>query len=152
MRVRTWPGMRWSCAGLLLVALCGSACDESLRDLTGPTPNLAPTFASIQQEIFQTTDAAGRPACANCHTGRIPNVSINFSPAADAYALLVNVPSRQRPELMLVAPGDPENSYLIHKLEGRSSIVGLRMPRTPPYLTEGQIQVIKRWIEIGAPR
>jgi hypothetical protein len=54
---------------------------------------------------------------------------------------------------MIVAPGDPERSYLIHKLEGRPGIVGLQMPRNgPPYLTAGQIQVIKRWIEIGAPR
>jgi hypothetical protein len=29
--------------------------------------------------------------------------------------------------------------------------VGLRMPRTgPPYLTDGQIEVIERWIEQGA--
>lgn len=150
--MRTATVMRWCLGGVLIAALAGAACDESLRDLTGPTPELVPTFASIQQEIFQTTDSAGRAACANCHTGRIPNVSINFSAGVDAYALLVNVPSRQQPGLMLVAPGDPENSYLIHKLEGRSSIAGLRMPRNPPYLTDGQIRVIRRWIEIGAPR
>ena len=83
----------------------------------------------------------------------IPGISLNFSAGVDSYALLVNVPSRQRPDLMLVAPGDPERSYIIHKLEGRPGIVGLQMPRNgPPYLTAGQIQVIKRWIEIGAPR
>ena len=50
-----------------------------------------------------------------------------------------------------VVPGDPENSYLIHKLEGRPGIVGVRMPQIgPPYLTDGQILVIKRWIELGA--
>jgi hypothetical protein len=54
--------------------------------------------------------------------------------------------------MVRVLPGDPENSYLIHKVEGRPGIVGLRMPRSgPPYLTDGQILVIKRWIEIGAP-
>jgi hypothetical protein len=71
----------------------------------------------------------------------------------DSDAALVNVPSRERPELMRVKPGDPENSYLIHKMEGRAGIVGGRMPFTgPPFLTEGQILVVKRWIEIGAPR
>ena len=152
MQLRTTV-MRYSLAGLLVATLGGAACDESLKDLTGPTPDLVPTFNSIQQEIFQTTDPAGRSACVLCHTGRIPNINLNFSAGVDAYALLVNVASRERPALMLVAPGDPENSYLIHKLEGRSSIVGLRMPRNgPPYLTDGQIRVIKRWIEIGAPR
>jgi hypothetical protein len=54
---------------------------------------------------------------------------------------------------MRVKPGDPENSYLIHKMEGRPSIIGLRMPFSgPPHLIEGQILVVKRWIEIGAPR
>jgi hypothetical protein len=71
----------------------------------------------------------------------------------DSHAALVNVPSRERPELMRVKPGDPENSYLIHKMEGRPSIIGLRMPFSgPPHLIEGQILVVKRWIEIGAPR
>ena len=73
--------------------------------------------------------------------------------AGDVYAAMVDVPSRERPDLKLVAPGDPDASYLIHKLEGRAGIVGLRMPLNgPPYLTPGQILVIRRWIELGAPR
>jgi hypothetical protein len=140
-------------AAMLVLALAGPACDEKLSDVAGPSPSLVPTFDSISQEIFSTTDLAGRTACANCHTGRIPNININFTSGVDAYALLVNVPSRQRPDLMLVAPGNPDASYLIQKLEGTPGIVGLRMPRNgPPYLTEGQIKVIRRWIEIGAPR
>jgi hypothetical protein len=73
--------------------------------------------------------------------------------AQDPYASMVNVPSRQQTHLLMINPGDPESSYLIHKLEGRTGIVGLQMPRNgPPFLTEGQIRVVKRWIEIGAPR
>ncbi len=59
--------------------------------------------------------------------------------------------SRGKVGAIRVIPGDPENSYLIHKLEGRPGIVGVRMPLIgPPYLTDGQILVIKRWIELGA--
>ena len=69
-----------------------------------------------------------------------------------AYATLVNARSTEKPALMRVQPGDPDNSYLIHKLEGRPDIVGLRMPATGgQYLTEGQIRIIRRWIELGAP-
>jgi hypothetical protein len=50
-----------------------------------------------------------------------------------------------------VIPTDPENSYLIHKLEGRSTMAGVRMPINGPYLTDGQVRVIRRWIEMGAP-
>jgi hypothetical protein len=50
-------------------------------------------------------------------------------------------------------PGDPESSYLVHKVDGRRGIVGNRMPNDgPPFLTDGQIQILERWIEIGAPR
>lgn len=152
MRVRT-TSVRGAAAVVCAAALLSAGCDEPLRDVTGPTPNLAPTFASVNQEIFLSTDLAGRVACVGCHTnvGRTPAAGLNL--AVDAHAALVGVPSRQRPELQLVEPGNPEGSYLIHKLEGRPGIVGLQMPRTgPPNLTTGQLQVVKRWIAIGAPR
>jgi hypothetical protein len=126
-----------------------AACDESLSDLTGPTPNLQPTFSSIQQEILNTTDSSGRLACVNCHNGNafVPG---NFT-GANAYGALVNARSVEKPTLLRVAPGDPDNSYLVHKLEGRSDIVGVRMPRgTGPFLTDGQMLVIRRWIAQGA--
>jgi len=142
-------------AAVAILATTGIGCDENLSDVAGPTRNLEPTFASIQREIFQTTDEAGRAACAGCHNptgGAFRQVGLDLS-SDDAYGLLVGVPSREKPALLRVAPGDPENSYLIHKIEGRTDIVGLRMPRNgPPYLTDGQILIIKRWIQIGAPR
>ena len=140
-------------AAAILVLPALSGCDEKLRDIAGPSPNLQPTFTSIQREIFQSTDHAGRTACVSCHNdaGRATAGGLSLREGA-AYGSLVNVPSRQKPGAVLVVPGDPENSYLIHKLEGRQGIVGQRMPRNQgPFLTAGQMLVIKRWIEIGAP-
>jgi hypothetical protein len=126
------------------------ACDESLETLAGPTPNLEPTFSSIQREIFDTTDSSGRLACTNCHNGRNPFAPMNLG-SATSYGQLVNVSSVEKAGLLRVNPGNPDASYLIHKLEGRSDIVGARMPRgTGPFLTDGQILVIKRWIALGA--
>jgi hypothetical protein len=62
----------------------------------------------------------------------------------------VGASSRLKPGAVLVVPGDPENSYLVHKLEGRADIAGLRMPRIGPPLTDGQIQIIEAWIAQGA--
>ena len=63
------------------------------------------------------------------------------------------MPSRLKPGAIRVIPGDPDNSYLVHKVEGRPGIVGLRMPFSgPPFLSDGQILILKRWIELGAPR
>jgi hypothetical protein len=121
-----------------------AGCDEKLRDVTGPTPDLAVSFASIQAQIFESTDAAGRAACVNCHApGRPAAAILNLSSSA-AYTSLVNRPSQFKPGAVLVIPGDPDNSW--------SGIVGERMPRTfGPFLTDGQMLVVRRWIRDGAP-
>ena len=140
---------------VLLVAFASfaAACDEKLADIAGPSPNLQPTFASIQHEIFETTDESGRAACTNCHTdvgGRTPSGGLNLRHEV-AYASLVSVASRGKTGAVRVIAGDADNSYMIQKLEGRSGIVGERMPRTGgPFLTEGQMTILKRWIATGA--
>lgn len=129
-----------------------AGCDEQLSDLTGPTPNLQPTFGSIQREIFNTQDASGRLSCIQCHTnvGRTPAGGLNLVEGT-AFGALVGRPSVLKPGETFVVPGDPDNSYLVKKLEGAAGINGLRMPRNNgPFLTEGQMLVIRRWITAGA--
>jgi hypothetical protein len=141
----------WSLLALLLPLAGG--CDEKLSDIAGPSPNLQPTFSSIQREIFETTDASGRAACTQCHSdagGRTPSGGMNLRHDL-AYATLVGIASRGKAGAVRVIAGDPDHSYVVQKLEGAPGIVGERMPRTGgPYLTEGQISIIKRWIETGA--
>lgn len=140
---------------VLIVAACAaSACDESLSKLAGPSPNLEPTFSSIQSNIFESTDSAGRPACTNCHTstGHPPAGGLNLTHDV-AYDQLVNVASREKSGVLRVKAGDPDSSYLVNKVTGTAGIVGKRMPFSgPPFLTDGQIQILRRWIEIGAPK
>jgi hypothetical protein len=139
------------CALVMVSTLGSVGCDEALSDVTGPTPNLEPTFTSIQQEIFSSGDSSGRPACTQCHNAVGSRFNgLDLSPAV-SYNNLVNVASRERPGVTRVLPNNPDNSYLIHKIEGRDGIVGGRMPLGGPFLAEGQILVIRRWIEIGAP-
>jgi hypothetical protein len=128
-------------------------CDEKLSEFTGPTPNLEPNFASIQREIFGTTDSAGRLACVTCHLpgGAAAATGLFLTDVATSYANLVGRPSRLHAGATLVIPGDPDNSYIVRKLEGGPNITGLRMPRTTgPFLTTGQMTVIRRWIKEGA--
>ena len=138
----------------LTLAFGAAACDEKLSSIAGPTPDLEPTFSSIQANIFELTDSAGRNACTSCHTnvGRNPAGGLNLLHDA-AYDQLINVSAIQVPALKRVTPGDPQASYVVHKVEGRAGIVGTRMPRNgPPYMTDGQVLILKRWIELGAPR
>ena len=147
--------MRRNIQALLLgaLALVASACDENLSSIAGPTPNLSPNFASIQRDVLGAGDPTGRRACISCHTanGRTPTGGLNLD-TADAYDRLVNGPSTRKTGAILVVPFNPEASYIIHKVEGRPDIVGGRMPFNGPYLSAGQILILKRWIEIGAPR
>ena len=130
-----------------------AGCDEKLSSIAGPTPGLEPTFSSIQREIFSSTDAAGRRACTNCHTnvGRNPAGGLNLLPDI-SYGALINVASVTNAGQTRVIPGNPDASILVRKLEGTPGTSGQRMPLGgPPYLTAGQIQIIRRWIELGAP-
>jgi hypothetical protein len=139
---------------LILSGIAASGCDESLETLAGPTPNLTPTFSSIQRDIFEAADSSGRPACSSCHNpngGAFRQVGLDLS-TSGSYNSLVGVESRQKPGLQRVAPGDPDGSYLLHKLEGRTDIIGNRMPTRGPYLSEGQLAIIRRWIQLGARR
>ncbi len=148
MRTRIWL---FACLAGILATL---GCDEKLSNLAGPTPSLEPTFASIQHDIFESADSAGRTACTTCHTstGRNPSGGFNLNHDV-AYDQLVNSAVREKAGAIRVIPGDPDNSYLVQKLEGSIAITGRRMPQNgPPYLTDGQILIIRRWIAIGAPR
>jgi hypothetical protein len=137
------------CAGLtvLVIGLSAGCGGGSSPTQPSPTPApapappaLQPTFSSIQANVFSTR-------CSPCHSGATPEANLRLV-GADAYANLVNVASTQR-SLRRVAPNDSDNSYLIHKLEGRGDIVGLRMP-PPPFVTSTDMQIIRQWIDQGA--
>ena len=50
-----------------------------------------------------------------------------------------------------VDPGDPDDSYIIMKVEADPRIFGARMPRDgPPFLDQKDIDPIRAWIAMGA--
>ena len=102
---------------------------------------LMPTLSSIQTHIFT-------PSCAGHHGPSLAEADLDLS-AGRSFANLVNVPSTQV-ELDLVRPGDAENSYLIHKMDGRPGIVGRQMPIGRLPFSAEEIAVIRQWIDAGA--
>lgn len=106
---------------------------------------LQPTLASIQQEIFS-------PGCSGCHSGPMSGglpAGMDLTSAAASFDNLVGIASVQQPALLRVAPGDPDNSYLVQKLDGTAA-VGARMPQGGPFLDAATMAVIRQWILDGA--
>lgn len=103
------------------------------------------TLAQLQQTIFT-------PLCAGCHTGGGASLpaSMNLSSAAASHAALVGVASVEQPALNRVAPNDPNNSYLVHKIEGAPGIGGARMPLGGAPLSADLIANVRAWIQAGA--
>jgi hypothetical protein len=63
---------------------------------------------------------------------------------------LVGVDRSEIPSLLRVDPGNPDNSYLVQKVEGAPNISGLQMPLNQPPLSTDQIDAIRQWILNGA--
>ncbi len=83
-----------------------------------------------------------------CHSGASPPDGLNLS-AGQSYANTVNVPSAQMPSLDRIEPLQPDNSYLVRKIEG-SGIVAGRMPLERARLRQQTIDLIRRWVSEGA--
>lgn len=110
---------------------------------------LTPTLESIQANVLGPTCAVS-----GCHSGpdgpTLPT-GMDLTSADASFAALVSVSSRQDPAFQRVEPGDAGASYLVQKLEGNAS-AGARMPLGGPFLDPATVDVIRTWIDGGAPR
>lgn len=142
-------------ASLCLLTACGAGSGEGLNDQGLPIqdennngenePEPGVTLAQLQANIFT-------PRCSGCHSGGGAPHGLRLDSEENSYAFLVSRPAEGVPELMRVNPGQPEQSYIVHKLEGTASIVGGRMPLGGPFLSQEQINQLRDWIANGAPR
>ena len=108
-----------------------------------PPPPFGANFSEIQSNVFTPTCAT-----AGCHAGAGAQQGLRLEESV-SYAMLVNVPSTENNAVLRVAPNDPDNSYLIQKLEGTAS-VGAQMPLNGTPLDQAAIDVIRQWVIDGA--
>lgn len=106
---------------------------------TPPNANTPVSFSRDIQPIFTRR-------CTDCHGGSAGM----FLDEGESYANLVNVPATKGcTSEMRVKPGDPDASVLYKRLTGTSC--GAQMPKKAPPLPAEEINLIRRWIESGAP-
>jgi len=98
------------------------------------------TFMEIQKNLFDRSCAVP-----GCHSGATPEANLSLT-AGLSYKNIVNVISRQNPDLKIVLPGNSSQSYLIKKLEGYNTSV---MPPAGK-LESALIDSVTAWIDRGA--
>jgi hypothetical protein len=144
-RLRVWAA--------LLLAGCAAGCagngqglDQNGQPISAGGSSGGPVTAdlqSIQDNVFT-------PICSKCHIGSGAPEGLQLD-AAHSYNFLVGVPSVEQPALLRVKAGDPDNSYMVHKIEGLSGITGLQMPYMETPLSQATIDAIRQWVANGAP-
>ena len=103
------------------------------------------TFTRVQNQVFSTSCAFS-----GCHGGSSPAQGLNLS-AGQSYNMIVNVASAQQPSQDRIEPNDSESSYLYLKIVGDPSISGSRMPRGGAPLSQELMDLVRDWIDRGAP-
>jgi len=134
-------------SAIVLVA-CGGGGGSSYSPPPPPPPppppvTFGPNFSEIQAAVFTPTCAVS-----GCHTGSGAPEDLQLD-EANSYTLLVGVASNEDAGVLRVSPGDPDNSYLIQKLEGSASVGG-QMPLNGTPLSQANIDSIRQWITDGA--
>jgi hypothetical protein len=132
---------------LLAVAL-GVMTGQPSHGQPAPAAGKANPVVSFRRDVAPVLQTS----CAMCHQNAGPMAGLSLE-AAEAYGMLVNVQSSERP-MMRVQPRQPAQSYLIRKLEGDHVAAGgkgLAMPIGQAPLTKQELEQVRLWITQGAP-
>ncbi|HSW15364.1 MAG TPA: hypothetical protein VLI06_21125 [Solimonas sp.] len=144
MNISRTRGLTAMLAALLLPACGGDYEGGDLPGDAGGGVDLPqPRIESIQTQVFDRH-------CISCHAGNNPSGAMGLDDAQTSHDNLVGVRAAEFPLRFRVQPGNPDDSYLVHKLEG-SQAVGARMPQGGAPLSPDLIAAIRQWIADGAP-
>ena len=120
---------------------------------TDPTPNQSPSGLNQKAGLSHATDIQpiwDESCTSGCHPGNDSMLSLESD---YAWKTMVVIPSVEVPLMDRVEPGEPDQSYLVHKVEDTHLDVGgmgFAMPNFSDLLSEEEIQLIRDWIEQGA--
>ena len=107
-------------------------------------PAVVGLLAMSQPAAAETWDRVGQllaERCVTCHEGEFAPLGLRL----ESYQSLMGG-SENGP---VILPGNPQDSPLIARVEGRAEP---QMPRDgPPFLNEAEIALLRDWIDAGAP-
>jgi mono/diheme cytochrome c family protein len=109
---------------------------------------VTPAKAQDMEELQEQVASIFAQSCAQvgCHAGSDAQMGMNLE-RETFVGHTVGAASRERPDLEIVHPGNPDSSYLVMKVRGHEDIVGAPMPFTGNRLSEQEIASIENWID-----
>src|SRR5712671_5683346 len=140
----------WAALGLVACAASCAGNGIGLDQNGQPIGSGGSTGGPVTADLQSIQDNVFTPICSKCHIGASAPEGLQLD-AAHSYNLLVGVPSNEQPSLLRVKPGDPDSSYMVHKIEGLAGITGGQMPLGETPLPQPTIDAIRQWITNGAP-
>jgi hypothetical protein len=158
-------------AALLLTAVASLACSEAAApcapfDYARYQAKSHPSFRRDIQPVFALSCALAT-TCHGTEGGRAPqnrpllgpNAGVTLDDTTVA-AIMTDLlqPAERAPAIARVKPGRPQESFLLHKLDGSQSCAGVpcplgcgtRMPQTGDPLPAAKIDLIRDWVLDGA--
>ena len=138
--------------GFMLSSGCGGEEPEDNQvDCNGISIDaISPDIDSLTTHVFAKSCAYG-----SCHDASAPAEGFQFYDLATVEAA-INSASVQDESVMLIAPGDPANSYIYRKITGtnmaatdQNGRIATMMPPGAP-LCAPKIEAVRAWIEAGA--
>lgn len=163
--------MKRSVAALLVLVACGGGAASSMSGATSSSSSTSSaTSASGAGGVSLTVGSVGATGgCSDagphdvdtCSDAGAAHYATDVAPIlagctgeichqAWTIATTVGVPSTECCDRALVAPGDPNASYLVDKIEGRDLCSGSRMPYGKAPLPGADIEKIVAWVCAGA--
>ena len=111
------------------------------------TCGIEPTLDAIQDEVFLPHCSFG-----SCHGNAPGKGDLLLTPERAYEALLLPVSTQAAAGKYRVVPGEPDASFIIHKMTGQlSEGEGVLMPKGRPVpLDDCKINLVRAWVMAGA--
>lgn len=131
---------------LPFVVLLATGCQGGVNPI-GPPTGRTISYSQEVQPIYDTH-------CASCHVAGGLGSGFGGSAmrltAGESHTTTVNQASSQRPDLLLIKPGESAASLLFLKVSTDTPPSGDTMPIFGPKLTSTELAILRDWIDQGA--
>jgi hypothetical protein len=148
-----------------LACSLGSGCSSSSSSSSSSCPDYVPpasfdatTPTTFSKDVFPIFKLCAFSTCHGTTVGDSNGIFLGNDPSR-VYTSIVNVRGNELPTMPFITPGNPDQSYLMHKIDGTQCAFDAQcagstcqdsMPKNESLLDVPTRDIIRRWITQGA--